>query len=175
MVCPGTEIHQKEMKKLASQQKEGLWEDRWTWRLLVRWTVRNRNSARRKRRRTHLMILNQVIWYGDVLISVWISILPSCEVSSDNIWTATGLILCYIHQEYALFLGPSTYWIGGWVVPRAGVEDMEKRKFLTLLGLNSDLSIVQPIASCYTDCNILVCVTNSEKFDILEMYFLSGT
>jgi hypothetical protein len=28
-----------------------------------------------------------------------------------------------------------THWIGGWVGPRAGVDDVEKRKFLTLLGL----------------------------------------
>jgi hypothetical protein len=30
---------------------------------------------------------------------------------------------------------PSTHWIGGWVDPRAGLEDVEKRKFLTLPGL----------------------------------------
>jgi hypothetical protein len=29
----------------------------------------------------------------------------------------------------------SIYWIGGWVDPRAGVEDAEKRKFLTIPGL----------------------------------------
>jgi hypothetical protein len=28
---------------------------------------------------------------------------------------------------------PSTHWIGGWVDPRAGLVDVEKRKFLTLL------------------------------------------
>jgi hypothetical protein len=28
-----------------------------------------------------------------------------------------------------------THWIGGWVDPRAGLDDVEKRKFLTLLGL----------------------------------------
>jgi hypothetical protein len=27
---------------------------------------------------------------------------------------------------------PGTHWIGGWVDPRAGLEDAEKRKFLTL-------------------------------------------
>jgi hypothetical protein len=27
---------------------------------------------------------------------------------------------------------PSTLWIGGWVDPRAGLDDVEKRKFLTL-------------------------------------------
>jgi hypothetical protein len=27
---------------------------------------------------------------------------------------------------------PGTHWIGGWVNPRAGLDDVEKRKFLTL-------------------------------------------
>jgi hypothetical protein len=26
---------------------------------------------------------------------------------------------------------PRTHWIGGWVDPRAGLDDVEKRKFLT--------------------------------------------
>jgi hypothetical protein len=30
---------------------------------------------------------------------------------------------------------PGTHWIGGWLDPRAGLDDMEKRKFLTLQGL----------------------------------------
>jgi hypothetical protein len=30
---------------------------------------------------------------------------------------------------------PSTHWIGGWVGPKAGLDNVEKRKFLTLLGL----------------------------------------
>jgi hypothetical protein len=30
---------------------------------------------------------------------------------------------------------PGTHWIGGWVHPRASLDDMEKRKFLTLLVL----------------------------------------
>jgi hypothetical protein len=30
---------------------------------------------------------------------------------------------------------PGTYWIRGWVDPRAGLDDVEKRKFLTLPGL----------------------------------------
>jgi hypothetical protein len=28
-----------------------------------------------------------------------------------------------------------THWIGGWVNPRAGLDDLQKRKFLTLAGL----------------------------------------
>jgi hypothetical protein len=30
---------------------------------------------------------------------------------------------------------PGTHWIGGWVDPRASLNDLEKRKFLTLPGL----------------------------------------
>jgi hypothetical protein len=30
---------------------------------------------------------------------------------------------------------PGTHWIGGWVGPRAGLDDLEKRQFLTLPGL----------------------------------------
>jgi hypothetical protein len=30
---------------------------------------------------------------------------------------------------------PGTHWIGGWFDPRAGLDDSEKRKFLTLPGL----------------------------------------
>jgi hypothetical protein len=43
-----------------------------------------------------------------------------------------------------------THWIGGWVGPRASL-DVEKRKFLTLPGLELDPSVVQPVASRYTD------------------------
>jgi hypothetical protein len=32
-------------------------------------------------------------------------------------------------------LPPGTHWIGGWVGPRAGLEDVEKRKLFTLPGL----------------------------------------
>jgi hypothetical protein len=35
------------------------------------------------------------------------------------------------------------------VGPRAGLDDVEKRKFLTLPG--QDRSVVQPVASRYTD------------------------
>jgi hypothetical protein len=30
---------------------------------------------------------------------------------------------------------PGTHWIGGWMGPRDGLDDVEKRKFLTLPGL----------------------------------------
>jgi hypothetical protein len=30
---------------------------------------------------------------------------------------------------------PGTHWVGGWVDPRTGLDDVEKRKFLILPGL----------------------------------------
>jgi hypothetical protein len=30
---------------------------------------------------------------------------------------------------------PGTHWIGGWVDPRAGLDDVDKRTFLTIPGL----------------------------------------
>jgi hypothetical protein len=32
-------------------------------------------------------------------------------------------------------ISPGSHWIGGWVNLRAGLDDVEKRKFLTLPGL----------------------------------------
>jgi hypothetical protein len=62
---------------------------------------------------------------------------------------------------------PGAYWIGGWVGPRAGLDDTEKEKFLTLLGLE-----LQPITSCYTDYTILALRGSYDKdfllFNIVE-------
>jgi hypothetical protein len=49
--------------------------------------------------------------------------------------------------------------IGGWVGPRVGLDDVEKRKFVTLQGLELRPSAVQPVASRCTDCAILTPVT----------------
>jgi hypothetical protein len=46
---------------------------------------------------------------------------------------------------------PGTHWIGGWVGPRAGPDDVEKRNSWTYRGSNSDPSVVQVVASRYTD------------------------
>jgi hypothetical protein len=48
-----------------------------------------------------------------------------------------GGVDTYIH-EFLTFPregAPGTHWIGGWVDPRAGLDDVEKKKFLILLGL----------------------------------------
>jgi hypothetical protein len=46
---------------------------------------------------------------------------------------------------------PGTQWIGGWVGARAGLNDMDKWKFLTLPGLEFRPLGRQPVASRYTD------------------------
>jgi hypothetical protein len=43
-----------------------------------------------------------------------------------------------LHASTALLPGkepPGTHWIGGWVDPRAGLDDVERRKIHPLLGL----------------------------------------
>jgi hypothetical protein len=57
-----------------------------------------------------------------------------------------------LHTSAALPPGkeaPRTHWIGGLVHPRVGLDYMEKIKLLLLLG--SDPSVVQAVASRYTD------------------------
>jgi hypothetical protein len=44
-----------------------------------------------------------------------------------------------------------THCTGGLADPRAVLDDLEKRKFLPLPGLDVYLSVVQPVASRYTD------------------------
>jgi hypothetical protein len=51
---------------------------------------------------------------------------------------------------------PPSHWMGGRVIPRAGLGDVERRKILSLPGSNSDLLAVQPVASRYTDCSIKI-------------------
>jgi hypothetical protein len=45
---------------------------------------------------------------------------------------------------------PGTHWIGGWMGPRTDLDDVKKRQFLTLPGLDFRPSVV----SRYTDCAI---------------------
>jgi hypothetical protein len=61
----------------------------------------------------------------DVQIHIF---LPSALVGGE--WSASSSC-CLTPGEIA----PGTHWIGGWVDLRAGLDDLEKRKFLTLPGL----------------------------------------
>jgi hypothetical protein len=58
------------------------------------------------------------------------------------------------HAPAALPLGKepfNTHWIGGWEGLRAGLHDVEKKKFLTLPGLKLRPLSHPALASCYTD------------------------
>jgi hypothetical protein len=46
---------------------------------------------------------------------------------------------------------PGTHWIGGWVDLGAGLDDLEKREFLTVPGLELQPLVVQPVDRRYTD------------------------
>jgi hypothetical protein len=43
------------------------------------------------------------------------------------------------------------HWVGGWVDTKAILDYVEKRKFLTLPGLELRSLVVLPVASRYTD------------------------
>jgi hypothetical protein len=45
-----------------------------------------------------------------------------------------------------------THFIGGWVGPRTGLYDVENEKSRPYRDSNSDPSVVQPVASRYTNC-----------------------
>jgi hypothetical protein len=54
---------------------------------------------------------------------------------------------------------PGTHWIGGWIVPRAGLDAVSKRKIPSLRPKsNPDHPIVQSVASRYTGWAIHSCV-----------------
>jgi hypothetical protein len=94
-------------------------------------------------------------------VDVWIHIfLTSALVQGE--WSAS--------HRYRFTPGeraPCTQWIGGWMDPRAGMDDVEKRKFLILPGLQ-----LQPLrhparsqslyrlcyhGSRFSFCNICIC------------------
>jgi hypothetical protein len=45
---------------------------------------------------------------------------------------------------------PGTHWLGGWVDPRAGLDDVGENS-LPYRDSNSEPSVFQPVASRYTD------------------------
>jgi hypothetical protein len=52
---------------------------------------------------------------------------------------------------------PDTHWIGRWVSPRTGLDDIKRRKkFNPSQDLNSALLANQPAACRYTNCAIPV-------------------
>jgi hypothetical protein len=72
---------------------------------------------------------------------------------------------CFTPRERA----PGIHWLGGWVDPRAGLDDVEKRKLLILPGLELRL-LGCPVHSqslyrlCYTGSHIEVCMCIKLKY-----------
>jgi hypothetical protein len=75
--------------------------------------------------------------YGGV--DVWIHIFLTLALAGGE-WSASHPGH-FTPGERAL----GTHWIGGWMDPRACLDDVEKRKFLTLLGLE-----LQPLSSAHS-------------------------
>jgi hypothetical protein len=65
--------------------------------------------------------------YGEVDEQIHI-FLPSALAGGE--WSASRHCR-FTTEERA----PDTHWIGGWVGPRAGLDDVKKKQFLTLPGL----------------------------------------
>jgi hypothetical protein len=80
--------------------------------------------------------------YGGVDLKIHI-LLNSALAGST--WSVLGPDR-FIPRERA----PTTHWLGGWVDPRAGLDEVGKRKFLSLPGLTLDRSVVQPAVSLFT-------------------------
>jgi hypothetical protein len=53
-------------------------------------------------------------------------------------------------------LPPGTHWIGGWVGPRMGVDDVERRKILSLFDshYHKHIPIIYSFLQIYTDHKI---------------------
>jgi hypothetical protein len=65
--------------------------------------------------------------YGGVDVQIHIFLTSALAGGEWSTWRPW----CFTPGETA----PGVHWLGGWVVPKVGLDDVEKRKFLTLPGL----------------------------------------
>jgi hypothetical protein len=77
-------------------------------------------------------------------------VVPVFTYTSTRLWRRMGTDLD-TSLRWVVSGTPGTHWIGGWVDARTGLDDVEKRKFLTLPRLELEPSVVQPVASRYTE------------------------
>jgi hypothetical protein len=90
--------------------------------------------------------------YGGVGVYIYI-FLTSAEAGSDRSAPRPGRF------------NPEAHWIGCWVDTRAGLDDVEKRKLLTLPGLE-----IRPLG-LYTDCAIPAPLRSQERSAIFPQHF----
>jgi hypothetical protein len=69
--------------------------------------------------------------YGEVVVQIHIFLISTL---AGGEWSASRPCR-FTYREIA----PGTHWIGGLADPRAGLDDVEKRKFLTLPCTKGDL------------------------------------
>jgi hypothetical protein len=81
--------------------------------------------------------------YGEV--AVYIHIFLTLALAGGE-WSAS--------RPYSVIPGEraGTHWIGDWVGPRACLDDLKKRKFLILPGLELRPTVLQLVASRYPGC-----------------------
>jgi hypothetical protein len=74
---------------------------------------------------TNEVLRHQGVW-GSVRIDPYF-----LDLGTSWRWVVSFTFRSFYPGETA----PGTHWLGGWMDPRKGLDDMEKRKFLTLTGL----------------------------------------
>jgi hypothetical protein len=84
--------------------------------------------------------------YGGVNVQIHIFL---TSVLAGREWSAT-----LPGPLYPQRMSPRYHCIGGWVDSRAGLDDVKKRKFLTIPGLILRPLGRQPVVSRYTDYDI---------------------
>jgi hypothetical protein len=84
----------------------------------------------RKKEKLYLCLVNEALRHEGVWGSGSINLL-FLDLGTSWRWVVTFTARPLYTQKRA----PGTHWIWGWVDPRTGLNDVEKRKFLTLPGL----------------------------------------
>jgi hypothetical protein len=70
-----------------------------------------------------------------------------------DLWNSWMWVVSFTSRPlYPRERASGTHCIGRWVDPRAGLDDMESENSWPYRDSNPDLSVVQPVASRYTDC-----------------------
>jgi hypothetical protein len=79
---------------------------------------------------------------------------------------------------YPLERAPGTHWMGSWIYPRAGLDNVEKRQFLTLSGLELR-PLGRPARSQslyrlrYSGCTLVESVSYVPEWHVKQIIYLS--
>jgi hypothetical protein len=87
-----------------------------------------------------------------------------------HIFLISALVGGELHAPAALPPGKEptdTHWIGGWVGPRASLDDVEKRKFLILPGLE-----LRPVACSHTLSRLFLLLSKLNKLQRTPLVIL---